>query len=313
MHMYEPTNSIKQTAKNAKLFVKEHSVLVWDLLTPIIPIIFAIYLLDIVLAELLFDKPKGVILQKDVFGNYRAVKQTKPMGVGLNILSMYFYFVFMVSWIRVCLKGTGQKIMSPIKPKKSELKLLGTLLLVGFAMGAALIIGSYIVAQAGKLAVLIYLCLGVLFIVYACVRLNFYFAALATGDKITLSEAYALGDGYVWKIFASGFLANLKFILLSFVYIFVASFCIHFAGKNIISEHTVYYLKFCFIMMPCALYFYPIMYAHSTAVVAGYYKYVTSNVIVPTVGADEAPKRKIDPEQRARAREREEIRKEELF
>lgn len=313
MYAFEPTSGIKETARNARRFVDHHSVVVWDILTPIIAMVFGVYLVDVILAEFLLDKPKGVVLQKDAFGNYRAIKQTKQMGVGLNILGLYLYFVFMISWMRVCLKGAGQSVMSPIKPKKAELKLLGVLLLVGVAMGIALVTGSYIVAQAGKLAVLIYLCFGAGFIFYACVRLNFYFAAMTVGDKITLSQAYALGDGYVWKIIASGLMANIKLILMLLGYVFLVTLCMHFAGKNIFNAHVISYLNFALITLPVALYFTPMMYAHSTAVVANYYRYATQNVAIPSVGHDRGPREKMDPEQKARARERKEIQDETPF
>jgi len=313
MYAYKPTIEIKETARNAKCFVDENSIGLWNIFYPLIPFIFGLYMLDIILAEWLLDKPKGVMFKKDVFGNYRAVSQTKKMGVGVNLIAFYFYFVFMVSWMRVSLKEVSQPIMQPLKPRRIEIKLFVTLFLVGFVFGIALIIGAMIVAQAGKLAVLLYLCFAGVFFFYACVRLNFYFAAMSVGENITLSQAYALADGYVWKIIASSFLANLKLLGLMFVYIFFVQICLGFAEKNIFDAHTVHYLKFLLSTMPVALYFTPLMYAHSTAVVANYYRYATQNVVIPTAENDKTPRRKVDAAQRESARERKRIQNESPF
>ncbi len=313
MYVFQPTIEIKETAKNAKRFVDENAVELWNIFYPLIPFVAGLYMLDIILAELFLDKPKGVMFKKDVFGNYSAVSQTKKMGVGVNLIALYFYFVFTVSWMRVSLKGAGQGIMQPLKPSRIEAKLFGTLFLVGLCIGIALIVGAIIVAQAGKLALLLYVCFAGLFFFYACIRLNFYFAAKSIGDNITLSQAYALADGYVWKIIASSFLANLKLLGLMFIYIFCVHLCLGFAEKNIFDAHTVHYQKFLLSTLPAALYFTPLIYAHSTAVVANYYRYATQNVVMPHAENDKSPRRKLDAAQRERAREREKIKNESLF
>lgn len=261
MYRYKPVYEAKEAANNARTYLKDHKDTFWNILKPLIPYLVAATFLDVVISILLSTDEK----------DFRS-----SMG---SLICAYFVTALIISWHRLVIHGPEHFVpMNPFKPKKNEIKYL--LVPIGLFVGFFIITMAivFLGSLLGPAVIGISVFLLVIAATFFSLRIVFYFPALATDSPVTLAEAYKMTKGYVWKMFATGFLASWRMILVLMGYTFlmivllggVAVFMgITEQGQVNMVMHALGFL----LSLPMILYFQNIMAVIGVTVLSNYYQY----------------------------------------
>lgn len=264
---YQPTPDFRDTGRNVRQYVNQHMDIFWDIFKPLMPYIAICVFLDLVITEHFM----GINPQTGEPYNF----------VLFSILANYFFVCLIISWHRVIIHGPDSyRPMNPLKPTKGEL--------IFIAMAIGLTIAAFIAgAVAGAISALISPVLfgfTIFFLVFALIyagcRLSFYFPAKATGNDITLREAFLLSEGYVLRLIFAPLFAMWKIILLIIAYVF-ATFAALFilgmvAGPLLESGAGAVIVQFLF-AAPIHLFFNPILTILGVTILSNYYQYALQN------------------------------------
>ena len=119
-----------------------------------------------------------------------------------------------------------------------------------------------------------------IFLVYMGCRLSFYFPAKATGNDLTLKQAFALSEGYVMRLIFAPIFASWKIMLMALAYIFVGFLVLTIlgmvAGSLIQSGAGAVVVQFLF-AAPINLFFSPLLTIFGVTVLSNFYQYALQN------------------------------------
>jgi len=272
MRQFEPTLGIKDTAKNANTFIKQHMPIFWDILKPLAPYILVLTLLDVAITYTLMP------IDKDI---------GKPYDFSLgNLLTAYFFTCLAITWHRVVIHGPDKyEAMNPLKPKKSELAFIG----MGIGLSLIYVLFCIVAGLAISLTALpilpLMLILITVFALFIWTKLMFYFPSKATENNISLKKSYEMTKGYVWKMIASALIAYLKlfficigYIVLGFMTIAIISLAAGMMGFN---KEIVTAVLETIIIIPIILYFQPLFTIIWVTILSNYYQHALQNKGVP--------------------------------
>jgi hypothetical protein len=286
MRPYQPTFVIKETAQNINFFIAANKPVLWGIARPLFPFILGLYALDAVIT--------GLVYRHDPEATFF---------VG-GIIVSYFYFAFVISWIRVVAIGQDNFTpMNPRQPKQNEMRYILFSLLLPIPMMIAVFLVTLVLMPMGEFVV----ACGVLFCVfmffYVFYRLGFFFVALALGEQMTFHQSWHLTQGYVARMIFSTLLASIKTILMLFAYIFSSGFIlvgILFAilaagapdgnldaligpmieqGRNpleLVDKAIVQMMTFVY-YVPAWIYFQPLLLAINATAMVNFYLHVMQN------------------------------------
>lgn len=200
MKHFTPTLPIRETAKNARAFVRENQDVFWTILKPLLPFIITFEMLNIFIDHWIF--PDG----------------SKKLNIG-SMMGSYFLGALMISWHRVVIHGPDRYVpMNPFKPKRNELAFIfvPTGLLILYIVIAAIF--SVLSAKFGGpvIAVIILAALSIFGLV-ALFKIAFYLPAKAVDASITIGQSFKMTTGYVWKLLSAGFLSSWRLFVISVI------------------------------------------------------------------------------------------------
>lgn len=250
-----PTYDVKETAKNAREFVKQNKGVVWNVFKPFIIFFLLLTLFDIVAPQALLP------------ASYAGLQ------IG-SIISVYFMAILIISYYRLIIKGAER--FEPAKmfqPTESELSFVVMIFIffAVFSVSAALIGSIFssasIITQYGIGAFLIVV---QIFILY---RASFYFVASAINEPITLKGSMHKTKGLVLKMVLSFVLASWRVLALIILCFVLISFTV-FALQEIGFEQQKTDVLMFVLVFPMMIYFMPVLMALNSYVVSSYYEYV---------------------------------------
>ena len=286
MRHYQPSVGIKETAQNINFFIAANKPVLWGIARPLFPYILSLYALDAIITGLFYrHDPEAAFF------------------VG-GIITSYFYFAFVISWIRAVAIGQDSFTpMNPRQPKQSEMRYILFSLLLPIPMMMAVFLLTLVLMPMGEVAVACGVLFSAFVFVYVFYRLGFFFIALALGEQMSFHQSWHLTQGYVPRMICTSLLASIKTILMMFVYLFSSGFIlvgIFFAilaagapdgnldaligplleqGRNpleLVDKAIVQLMTFVY-YVPAWIYFQPLLLAiHATAMV-NFYLYVVQN------------------------------------
>lgn len=264
---YQPTPNFKDTGRNVRHYVNEHMDAFWDIFKPLMPYIAICIFLDLVITKHFMSiNPKtGEPYNFVLFG----------------MIASYFLLCLSISWHRVIIHGPDNYVaMNPFKPSKREIGFIVmaislTIAIIAFGALVGLITGLILPSLIGISS----LAVGVLAAYMGC-RLSFYFPAKATGNDITLKQAFALSEGYVLRLIFAPIFAMWKILLITLAYLFVGFLVFTTlgitAGTLIQSGPGAVVFKFIF-AVPINLYFGPLIAIFGVTVLSNYYQHALQN------------------------------------
>ena len=258
MDHYQPTFESKETARNVEDFIDATKSEFWKIFTPLMPFIAACHILDAVISDLFFAESKN--------------------GFALfSIIAAYFVTALVITWHRVVIHGPDNYTpMNPFKPKRHELVFVGMGFLLGViigGIGGGFVLGAIVTASS----IMSLLAAVVIFaLIYMFYRVCFYFPARAVNSGITLSQAFRLTNGYLWKIISSTFRAALYpiLILLGFSLIMGVLLALVLAFLPLGGAIEVLSLM---VVLPVKLYFEPLLTIIGVTALSNYYLYAIQN------------------------------------
>lgn len=258
MDHYQPSFVAKDTAQNITNFVEVNKNEFWKIFKPLMPFIAGCYILDAVISDLFFAD------SEDGFGLFA-------------IFASYFLTVLVITWHRVVIHGPDNYIpMNPFKPKRHELVFIGVGFLLGLVMGligAGVVIGAAVTASPVMIIIAVIVVLAMIYILY---RVCFYFPAKAVDASITLSQAFVLTKGYLWKIISATFRASFKLILLLIAFVIVAAICV-FVLVMFLPLSGMPMVLGLIVDLPMQLYFGPLLTIIGVTALSNYYLYAIQN------------------------------------
>ncbi len=267
MNRYEPTFDLKETSANVLDFVNRNMDQVWKIYKPLMPHIVILSLIDAMISDI-----------------YMPHSET---GFALGgLVSTYFIMAFSISWYRLVIQGSDNfEAMNPFKPRRSELKMVGVMVLILVVLVVVAFIGGTLAGVsalmgggvAGIIAGLLACGLIIAYFIWLF-RLTFFFPAIAVGHDISLREATSLTKGYVWKFMNVSAIASLRVLVMMIVALVAMS------GMMVLLIQTGIPLQFLaietmpnivgfIIAFPILVYFQPILIAIISTAIANYYLY----------------------------------------
>ena len=256
MKHFTPVLPPRETAKNARAFVKENMDIFWVILKPLLPFIVGFELLNVFIDHYLF------------------ADGTKQLGIG-SLIGSYFLGAFMISWHRVVIHGPDRYVpMNPFKPKKNELAFI--FLPMGLVFLYALITGLLFALSArfgGAAPAIIILAVFLVFGMFAFFKISFYLPAKAVDVNITLRQSWNVTTGYVWKLLAAGFLSSWR-IFVVVILIGAASGGVSGVFFNI--ETINFRLMMFIFMLPIVAYASPLVTAIGVTVLSNYFQWASN-------------------------------------
>lgn len=255
MYKYDPTLSGSETGRNARRYIKDNHHAFWSIMKPLIPVIIGLTLLDTIISQALSTD-----------------EETVDFSVGY-ILIGYLYTTLSISWHRLVIHGPDNFIaMSPLKPKKNELKFLFVGLGLGIAGAMIGVILGVSSTFAGPIAALMAIPILIVAYIFIFVRISFYFPALATDNPISLKQAFRMTKGYVSSILLAGFFASWRMILIAYGYV-VAIGIVSVGTIMILGEASALLNAVGFILIvPIIAYIQPILMILNVTVLSNYYQ-----------------------------------------
>lgn len=290
---FQPTAGYKDTAKNVYTYVKDHLDVFWDIFKPLIPYIAICIFLDALITEYYMGvNPKTG--QKNPFFLF-------------TIVAHYFNTCLIVSWHRVIIHGPDRyEPMKPFKPKKSELIFIG----MGIAVLVGVLICSIIIGASTLFFAIISKSLGTsfgglfpiiaglfvfAFATWCFARASFYFPSKATGDTLSIGEAFKLTHGYAWRLIIVPLLSMWKVILASIIYlalgfvVLMVAIMITGGEDGLISAGLGAVIAGFIYNAPIHFFFTPIMTIITITVLSNYYQYAVQNTHTTPVAPKSEP------------------------
>lgn len=147
-------------------------------------------------------------------------QEMKWVPVALVVPNFIFLSLFVLSWHRASLRGTGEDhSINPFNASQYDLKFIGIMLLLGlipvaagFFSGLAVGFLTKIIGISHETGIFLFLLLGIpliLFLLITLVRMYFVLPARSVGVKIGFGEARKISKGAVWPVIG----ANIVFSL----------------------------------------------------------------------------------------------------
>lgn len=265
---YQPTGGILDTGRNVRSFMKENMPVFWDIVKPLLPFLALFLLLDLLVAEYLIE-PNPETGQKADIGIF-------------GIFSAYLIICISISWHRVVIHGPEHYTpVNPLKPTKSELLFIGTILglfITAFAITIAVVLAAKMIFPA--LIPLVFIALIVLLIFLAS-RISFYFPSKATGGDLTLNQSFQLSKGYVLRLIFTPFFAMWKMLLIYLGYVILGVAVMYglgyilgqAAGEGLLSVFLLFLFG-----APIQLYFEPLLAVIGVTVLSNFYQHALHNL-----------------------------------
>ncbi len=262
---FEAKKGISDACRQARLFITINKEHLWSSFKLIAPYIIGLTILDI-----LFDT---FVFTVDENG-----KNIKSPAIGA-IISSYFWACFVITWHRVVLHGADNYIsVNPFKPKKSELAFIGTGILI---IILAVIVGAFAgaILSVTKSPAIITVGLLILSIMafIAGLRLSFYFPAKATGNDLTLKQAFRMSKGYAWNMFITSMWAPIKTMLLLILYFILGLIVVGILLVSLGGGQLITGLLSILFTLPILVFFNPILAAFGVTVVSNFYQHALQN------------------------------------
>lgn len=275
MTPYKATGGIKESAANARAFVKEHKDIFWKVFKPLIPFIAILIGIDVAIAYFQFTENPD----SENIGDF---------AIG-ELIASYFFTCLVISWHRVVLDGPDRyEPMNPFKPKSSDWAFIGMgilVFLIAFMIPlTAGLIAGFAAGVTGASWLFVLIIPAVFVAIYVTFKFLFYFPSKATGNNITLKQSYRMTKGYIWKIIAANFLAAWRITLVMFAYIFLAFTSIMFlagaagvagAGEGMIGN--IAFMLGVAMMLPVTFYFQPLLTVIGVTVLSNFYQHALQN------------------------------------
>lgn len=260
MTYFTPTLGIKDTSQNVRQFVKDNKNAFWDVFKPLLPWILLFHLGDIVLGYFFFEPdPKT-----------GGVQET---GVG-RIFTAYFYACLIISWHRVVIHGPERYTpVNPFKPRKSELVFMGMVIALSVAMILGILpFAALVFIDSAYIFSMLIAFIGLFYII---LRFCLYFPAKATGNDLTLRQAFRMSKGLFLKIVGACFLAPLKLIfgMFAFTIGIISIMLILVSITEIYREEVMLVITLIHVFF-VDIYFDPLLTIFGVTVVSNYYQYV---------------------------------------
>jgi hypothetical protein len=264
---YQPSPDFKDTGRNVRYYVENHMDAFWDIFKPLMPYIAICIFLDLVITQHFMginpdtDKPYDFVL--------------------FSIISNYFLACLIISWHRVIIHGPDSyTAMNPLKPTKGELGFIG--MAIGLTI-AAFVAGGLVGAISALISPALFGIAALhlmIFLIFMGCRLSFYFPAKATGNDITLKQAFKLSEGYVLRLIFAPLFAMWKVLLMTLAYFFVGFLIVIISGTAfgayIQSGAGAVVVQFLF-AAPIHLFFSPLLTIIGVTVLSNFYQYALQN------------------------------------
>jgi len=263
---FKPTLEAREAGIEARGFVKANMKTFWDLWKPLLPWIIGASVLDLAITTLFFANSEG--------------------GFGLfGALSGYFYAVLIISWHRVTIDGPDKFTpMSPFKPQRHEWVYIGVY--AGLFIGLTLACVAVVLVTArmfGEIAAVLATFVFIIAGFFVGFRLCLYFPAKAINADITLKEAFAMSEGYLWKLLVASFHATIFVLLGMMGYMLAAGLVGGLTGGLIVSGDqapglgTIFFAYL--LMMPVDLFFVPVMTVLGVTLLSNYYMLAGKKIV----------------------------------
>lgn len=265
---YQPTGGILETGRKVRAFTTEYMPVFWDILKPLIPYLSLFLLLDLLFNEFVMtpDPETGKQYDVGIFG----------------IFSSYLITCIAITWHRVVIHGPDNYTpVNPLKPTKSELLFIGTILgifisffIIGFTFGVV----TQLIMPMLMPVVLIGM---IVFLAFLAARLSFYFPSKATGGDLTLKQAYQLSRGYVLRLIFTPFVAMWRVIFLYIGYVIIGVAVMYgfgyiigqAAGEGLLSVILLFLFG-----LPIQIYFEPLLAVMAVTVLSNFYQHALQNL-----------------------------------
>lgn len=276
---YQPTPDFRDTGRNVRQYVNQHMDIFWDIFKPLMPYIAICIFLDLVITEHFM----GIDPETGEPYNF----------VLFSIIANYFLACLIISWHRVIIHGPDSYTpMNPFKPSRGEIGFIA--MAIGLTI-AAIAAGGLVGAISALISpALLGLAIPVLviFIIFIACRLSFYFPAKATGNDMTLKQAFALSEGYVLRLIFTPIFAAWKVMLLMLAYLLIGfavlvilsmangslPFILGMTTEGSLIEfgEATAIVQFLF-TAPINLYFSPLLAIIGVTVLSNFYQYALQN------------------------------------
>lgn len=258
MDHYQPIFESKEAARNIEDFIDATKAEFWRIFKPLMPFIAACHILDAVISDLFFAESKNGF---SLFG----------------IISAYFVTVLAITWHRVVIHGPDNYTpMNPFKPKRHELAFVGMGFLLGLIVviiSGGLVFGAIVTSSPIMVLLAVVVILALIYMFY---RVCFYFPAKAVNSGITLSQAFRLTNGYLWKTISSTFRAALWTILMVIAFVLAMGVFLTFILMFIPFGGAIEILSL-IVVLPMKLYFEPLLTIIGVTALSNYYLYAIQN------------------------------------
>lgn len=264
---YQPTKNILDTGRNARGFVQAHMDAFWDILKPLMPFLAACLFLDLAIGELVLPKNPET--------------GESPEFKLFTILGSYFFCCLSISWHRVVIHGPDHySPMNPWKPTKNELLFIGAIIGLIIATIFAMVAIAALSAFIGTFFIPIALCAAIIAAIFIGCRCSFFFPARATGNNLTLMQAFALSKGYVLRMILTPFIAMWKVMLIYMAYVLLGIailFGISGLFSGAFSQGIGAVILLFLFGAPIQLYFEPLFLVIGVTVLSNFYQYAQQN------------------------------------
>lgn len=265
---YQPTAGYRDTGRNARAFIDTHMDTFRYIFKPLAPFIAACLFLDIVITEHFMPAYPDSEIKHD-FSGFSAT------------IGNYFLACLVITWHRVIIHGPDRYTpVNPFKPTRSELVFM--LAAIGLfvavflaAMAVTLIAGLLGPAIMG--ITLIALMFGAIFLFARC---SFYFPAKATGNDLSMNQAFKLSEGYVLRLCFAPFYAMWRILLITigyFALMMAIAFLVHATLPDLMDIPSISVVFQFLLTAPIYLYFSPLMTIAGVGVLSNFYQYALQN------------------------------------
>lgn len=253
-----PTYDVKETAQNAREFVKQNKSVIWNVFKPFVMVLLVLFLFDVVMRD---------VFLSDAYAGFN-------LG---SIISVYFMTIIMISYYRLVMKGT--QIFVPTKmfqPTESELLFVVMFFVFFAAFSLSIALLSPLLSSAPM--VVEYILIAVLILVQAVIlyRVSFYFVGCAIDEEMDIKKSVQQTSGFVIRIVVSFLFASWRvfgIVLLCFSFITLVSIVF----EEMEFPEIVLRIFTFITLFPLMVYITPILMTLHAYVVSNYYVYAQQN------------------------------------
>jgi hypothetical protein len=256
-----PTLGARETGRNVRAFVKANNSMIWGIAKPLIP----------------------WLLSFDVLIYYAREFQFQTGQLIISLFSSFFLVIFSISWYRFTINGPNKLVIAnPFKPKKSELKVFGLMILIlalSFIAGliAGLILGGLSAFLFDKsVGIGVGIVVAVLFPIYVAYRVWFLLPSIAVNNPLPFKEVLRFTKNTFWKLMGADFFAGWRIFLILFACMMIM------AGSSLLLQNNgtlslVPFVVHLVIVSPIQLYCSVVLNAIGASVLSNYYMWALQN------------------------------------